>query len=184
MARRHPVRFLAHKKSNGRHAGRNYAPLAGWDRVSSKIASFHRGGRIQGSWMWRQPSPSYRPGQAQLVKPLGIVIGHPPRQNLPLPGIRRNLESLQLVQDFQRAALSYDLSSISDVLPSHEPAHELRCRYRLNLLAQRANSKTVNAGQQPPLAPFSLRNKCGNSRPRLFSRAQLDKLVWRGPALI
>ncbi len=90
--------------------------------------------------MRRQPSPAHRPGQTQLVKPLGIVIGHAPGQNLPLPGVRGDLKPLQLVQDLQRAALSHDLGSSSDVLPPHQPAHELRRSYRLNLLTQGANS--------------------------------------------
>ena len=76
------------------------------------------------------------------------------RQNLFLPGIRRNFETLQLSQRLQQTALAAQLRLRSDVLPTQQPAHELRCRHRLNLLAQRGYRKVMDARQQPPLAPL------------------------------
>jgi hypothetical protein len=42
------------------------------------------------------------------------------------------------------------------MLPPRQPSHELRRRYRFDLLAQHADGKPVNPRQQPPLAPFGL----------------------------
>src|SRR6516164_511831 len=40
------------------------------------------------------------------------------------------------------------------MLPAQQPAHELSCRYWLNLLAKRRNRQVMNTRQQPPIAPF------------------------------
>src|SRR4030095_2133640 len=44
-----------------------------------------------------------------------------------------------------------------DVLPTAEPAHEIRGRHRRNLPAQPAERQPVNASEQPTLAPFGPR---------------------------
>src|SRR5579864_118632 len=106
--------------------------------------------------MRRQPPPSHRPSHAKLIEPFRIVVRNPPRQNLPLPCVRGNFESLQLLQYFQRPPLSGGLGARSHMLPAEEPPQKLRSRDRLNLLSQHPYSQAVNARQQPPLAPFNL----------------------------
>ena len=104
--------------------------------------------------MRRQASPADGAGQAQLIERSGIVVVHAARQNLLLPGVRRNFETLQLAQHFQQSALAGELRLRRHVLPAQQPAHELRRRDRLNLLAQRRDREVMNARQQPPLAPL------------------------------
>ena len=85
--------------------------------------------------MGRESSPTHRAGETKLIQPFGIVIDDAASQHLPLPCICRNLEPLQLPKHFERAALSRDLRSWSNVLPLQQPLHELRRGYRLNLFA-------------------------------------------------
>ena len=76
------------------------------------------------------------------------------RQNPIFPGVCRRLETLQLLKGFERSAISEELRAGSDVLPTQQPAHELRGGYGLNLPAQRPNRQAMNARQQSPVAPF------------------------------
>ena len=96
------------------------ATLVGITRRLPSAAFFER------RRMRRQASPADRAGQAEVVEPFGIVIGHSSRENVALPGIRRNFEALHLAQHLQRAALAAHLRAGSDVLPAQQPAHELR----------------------------------------------------------
>src|SRR5579863_7992760 len=115
--------------------------------------------------MRRQASPAYRAGQAKLVKPLGIVVRNAPREDMPLPCIGRNFESLELPQYLQRGPFTLDLCSRSNVLPAEQPAHELRGRDGLNLFSQGRNGESMDSRQKPPLAPLSLVRR-GRPRPR------------------
>ncbi len=151
-ARSHPVGLFAHEECDRRHAGRNHAP-------------FPSRGVIERGRMRRKPSPADGAGQAELVEPGGIVVGDAPGENLPLPGIGGNFESLQLPQHIQRGAFARHLRCWRDMLPAQQPAHELRRRDRLNLLAQRGDGQPVNPRQQAPLAPFVLVWR-GRPRPR------------------
>ena len=172
----HPIGFLAHKERNRSHAGRNDTSLPRHSPIRSST-SFQR------SRMRRQPPPSHRSRQTELIQPLRIVIRHPPRQHLPLPRIRRNLKPLQLLQDFHRPALARSLRSWSHMLPPQQPPQKLRRRNRLNLLPQHPHSQPMYASQKSPLTPLNLRflrGICGDSRHRLSSRAMLDRIVWRG----
>jgi hypothetical protein len=89
-----------------------------------------------------------------MIESFGRIAGDAPPQNLAFPSIRRRLKTLQLAEDFQQAALTRDLRARSQVLPAQEPAHELRGRYRLDLLAQFSYREAVNAGEQAAVAPF------------------------------
>ena len=86
----------------------------------------------------------------------GIVVRDSAGENEALPGIGGNLESLQLAKDFERAMLAAHLRAGSDMLPAQQPVHELRGRYRLDLLAQRGDRQAMNASQQAALAPLGL----------------------------
>ncbi len=106
--------------------------------------------------MRRQPPPSDSAGQAKLIERSGIVVVDAARQDLLLPGVGRNFETLQLAQRLQKSALAGQLRLRSEVLPAQQPAHELRRRDRLHLLAQRRDGEVMNAGEQPPLAPLDI----------------------------
>ena len=71
-----------------------------------------------------------------------------------LPGVRRNFETLQLTHGLQQSAFAAQLRLRSDVLPAQQPAHVLRRRDRLDLLAQGGDCEVVNARQQSPVAPL------------------------------
>ena len=84
--------------------------------------------------MRRQSSPTHGSGQTKLVEPLGIVVGNPTGQNLPLPGIGWNLKTLQLPQYIESGPFSLNLRSLGNMLPEQEPAQELRCSDGFGLL--------------------------------------------------
>src|ERR1700680_1715423 len=104
--------------------------------------------------MGRQAPPPNGPGQAKLVQNLRVVVCDSPREDPIFPGVCRRLETLQLPERFECSAISEQLSSRRNVLPTEEPAHELRGGDRLNLFSQRADGQAVNARQQSPVTPF------------------------------
>src|SRR5437879_3360455 len=106
--------------------------------------------------MRRQASPAHRARQTELIENLRGVIGDALPQNAMFPGIGWRFKTLQLAQNFQRAALSDELRAGSSVLPAQKPAHELRRRDRLHLLAQFAEGEPMDAREQTALAPFDL----------------------------
>src|SRR5258708_38087758 len=112
MARDHPVGVVAGEKSNGGYAGGDHAAFA-LGRI------FERG------WMRREASPADCAGQAELIEPLGIVVGDAAAQDFWLPGVGRDFEALQLVEDFAQGALTGALCIVSYVLPPQEPAEAL-----------------------------------------------------------
>ncbi len=59
--------------------------------------------------MRREPSPAHRTGEAELVEPLGIVIGDASGKDVSLPGIGGNFKTLQLTKNFQRPSLADEL---------------------------------------------------------------------------
>jgi hypothetical protein len=70
------------------------------------------------------------------------------------PGIRWRFKTLQLLQGFQRSALAEEARFRSEVLPTEQPAHELRGVHGLNLFAQSAQREAVNAREQAAVAPL------------------------------
>ena len=104
--------------------------------------------------MRREASPAHRARQAKLIERRRIVIVHPRRQDVPLPGVRWNFETLQLTHGLQQSAFAAQLRLRRNVLPAQQPAHILRRGDWLDLLAQRGDREVVNARQQPPIAPL------------------------------
>src|SRR5581483_11018462 len=147
----HPLRIVANKKSDRRHAGRDHPPPAIHPPGLVTLGAAF----LQRRRMRREPPPADRPRQAELIERCRIVVAHPPREHLPLPCIGWNLESLQLPKHLQQASLAGELRPLGHVLPAQQPAHELRLRYRLDLPPQPAQGQPVNARQQPPLAKFN-----------------------------
>src|SRR5277367_6486746 len=102
---RHPVGLFADKESDGGNASRNDPAFAGR-------------GILERCRMWRQPSPAHGTGQAELVKPFGIVVGDASRQNMAFPGVGWNFESLQLTQHLESGALALNLRVRRKMLPA------------------------------------------------------------------
>src|SRR5687767_1999653 len=80
------------------------------------------------------------------------------RKDLLLPLARRDLKTLQLLQNLDCACLPMKLLSGRNVLPATQPAHELGGSDRINLLAKRADREPLNPRQQPPVAPLQFCN--------------------------
>src|SRR5690348_11664164 len=137
----HPIRYFANEERDGSDARRH-------DTTISSSS------RFECCRMWREPAPTDSAGKAQTIEMGRVVFAHTLPQDLPLPSIRGNLESLKLAQYFQQTAFAVELCSRSDVLPSWQPAHELRRSRWLDLLAQGAKRKAMNARQQSPIAPL------------------------------
>src|SRR5579863_1500287 len=93
MVRRHPIGVFANEKGDGSNAGGN-------------DAAFSIGRIVQSCRMRRQTSPANGSSKAELIEPSRIVIHDARRKNVPLPGVRRDLEALQLAQNFQSGALT------------------------------------------------------------------------------
>ena len=104
--------------------------------------------------MWREASPANCSGQAKLIERRRIVVVHSRRQDVPLPSVRRNFETLQLTHGLQQSAFAAQLRLRGNVLPTQQPAHILRRGDRLDLLAQGGHGEVVNARQQSPIAPL------------------------------
>src|SRR5208282_93974 len=142
-----PVGILTHKECNGRDSRRNYSPPVLLARQIVSRCFKSRG-------MRRQAAPSDRACQAQLIEVRRIIVRDSARQHKPFPSARRDFESLQLPNYFERPMLAAHLRTRSDMLPAQKPIHKLRCRDRSDLLAQGCNRQTMNASQQTALAPL------------------------------
>src|SRR4029453_14052700 len=72
-----------------------------------------------------------------------------------LPCRRRQLDSLQLADDFQNAVAPAQLSLGSHVLPSKKEFYEIRPRARFVSLPTRPQGQAVNPGQEHSVTPFN-----------------------------
>src|SRR5438067_47011 len=111
--------------------------------------------------MRREAAPAGGAGETKLVQNFGVVISDAAREDLPLPGIRRRFESLQLTQRFQRSALTQKLRTRRDMLPAKQPAHKLRGRNGFNLFSKLPQRQAMDAGEEAAFAPFGLRLRIG-----------------------
>src|SRR5438105_1129852 len=84
----------------------------------------------------------------------GFIIGDSTGKNLAFPCDCRELESLELANNFEHAMLAAGLRSESDMLPMQQPTHKCRGSNGLNLLAQRTEGEPMDARQQAAFAPF------------------------------
>ena len=85
---------------------------------------------------------------------------------------------------FQQSALAAELRSRSHVLPAQQPAHELRRRDRLHLLAQPADRQAMNARQQPPVAPLRGRSVSLSDAAGRCSLVEAASVHWKFPRRI
>ena len=108
------------------------ATLVGMTR-RPRVAPFLERGRMR-----REPAPADRAGEAELIETsAGRIIGDAARAEFGASqALAGRLETLQLANDFERAAFAEKLRAGRDVLPAQQPAHELRGRDGLDLAAQ------------------------------------------------
>src|SRR5580704_16463792 len=106
--------------------------------------------------MRRYAAPPHGASKTQIIQNFRIIVGYPTAEYLPLPRVRWRLESLHLLQNLECPSLAKDLATGSHMLPSQQPAHELRRRHRLYLLSQRTQSQPVNPRQQPAVTPLRI----------------------------
>src|ERR1700675_4443293 len=118
MMRSQPVGIFAHEKCNGRDSRRNYSPP-----VFSAVLIASR--CFQSRRMWRQPAPSDRARQTELIEVRRIVVRDSARQDKSLPRACRNLKPLQLADYFESPMLAPHLRTRSNMLPAQKPAHKL-----------------------------------------------------------
>src|SRR5436309_2960429 len=141
---REPIGLFANEERQRRNTGRNYAA----SRRKFAIRLAQHGG------MRRKPPPADASSQAQSVKDLRVVAHNSPRQNFPLPSVRRGFEPLELAEGFEHTAFTAQLGSRREVLPAQEPAHKLGGRDRLDFLAQHPQRQPVDAREQTAIAPL------------------------------
>ena len=63
---------------------------------------------------------------------------------------------MKLSQDFAGAALAEELCTGGHVLPTEEPAQELRGGDRLDFATQPAEGEAMDAGEEAAFAPFGV----------------------------
>jgi len=139
-----PFGGLAQEKSNGRSGGGNDAARRGGV------------GNRQPRRMRRDASPADDTGQAKIIQPARIVVSHACRQQCALPLNRGGFESFELLDGREHAFFSRELCARCEVVPVKQPAHEDIRRDGLDLLAQRAERKPMDALQDAALAPLDL----------------------------
>ncbi len=113
-----------------------------------------RRGRIERRRVRREPAPADRAREAEPVEHLRVVLRDSARENRWLPCAGRRFETLQLPDDFERAALADRLGARGHVLPVKQPPHEDRRRDRRNRPAELADGQPMNPREEPALAPL------------------------------
>ena len=95
-----------------------------------------------------------RPGKALVVQPGAFVVGHPRGKDFALPGARRRLEAFELRDRRRQRFRTLPPRLGAHVLPGEQEAQEVARGDGLDLGAQALERVVVNAGEQPPVAPF------------------------------
>ncbi|MFP5407088.1 MAG: ATP-binding cassette domain-containing protein, partial [Gammaproteobacteria bacterium] len=101
--------------------------------------------------------PDHPAGAAQLVEPARVVLVHPCRQDLCLPGRGRRLEAFELRHDARYRIGALDPCLRGDALPLEQEAHEIACFHRFDLAPQPVHRVAMDAREQAALAPLGLR---------------------------
>ena len=107
-----------------------------------------------------QTAPGDLAGEAELIEQGPVVAGDTRRQHIAFPGSGRRLESLQLPDDLREALRSVQLRPRLRVLPAEEEPEEILRSDRLDLAPEPAQSETMDARQQRPLAPLGFHRTC------------------------
>ncbi len=83
-------------------------------------------------------APGYDAGEAEVVEPLGLVVGYAVREQGALPLDGGGFEAFQLLDGGEDGFFAGELGVGGEVVPVEEPAHEEGGRDGLDLLAERA----------------------------------------------
>src|SRR6476646_8487255 len=101
-----------------------------------------------------QPRPGDMPGEAAIVEPGRLVAAEPRRQDLALPGAGGRLKTFELTDHRIDRMRPFHAGVGGHALPAQQETQEVARRHRLDLGSQSFDGVTVNARQQPALAPF------------------------------
>ncbi len=80
------------------------------------------------------------------------ILGHAGREDGGLPGARRDLEALQLLDHGQDPLAPFELRTRSHVLPAEEKPQEVLGSYRLDLAPQSLGRVAMDASEQATFA--------------------------------
>ena len=138
---RQPVGGLADVEGDGRGVGGDDAAGSG------SIANSPGGVR-------RDAPPADGTGEAELVKPSGIVVCDAGGQQGALPLDGRGFEAFELIQGFQDALFAGELRLRREMLPAEQPAQVDGGRDGFHLLASSCEGEAVDALEDAALAPF------------------------------
>src|SRR5581483_7411128 len=94
--------------------------------------------------------------EAEAVEVGGVVARDARGEHVLFPGAGGQLEPLELAHDREQALPAVKLRAGVDVLPAQQKAHQVGRAHRLDLAPQRPQREAVDAGEEPPLAPFLL----------------------------
>ena len=111
--------------------------------------------------MRRQARPHHFARQAQLIEKLGLIVRDRAREHVRLPGGRRNLVALKLLDDLQRAVDAVQPASGQHVLPAIKELLELRGGNRLDFAAQLPERQAMDARQDAAIAPLDCSGSVG-----------------------
>ena len=102
-----------------------------------------------------QPRPANLASQAERVDHRRVVTVDARGQDGALPAVRRQLESVQLLEDRPKAVDAAQPMLRVHVLPREQEPHEVRRADRLDFRPQPVQRVAMNARQQPPVAPLN-----------------------------
>ena len=101
-----------------------------------------------------QASPSHAPGEAGTIEPFGIVLGDAREENIRFPRADGRFKRIKLLDDRRQAIRTLHVMFGREPLPFEQETQITLDAHRLNFSAQTIDREPVDAGQQPPLAPF------------------------------
>ena len=123
----------------------------------------------------REASPGHPAAETQLVELLGAVVGNARGQDVVFPARRRQLEAFELLDHRRQAFGALHLVFAGDVVPVEQEAQEVARAHRLDLGAQAVQRVAVDAGEEPPVAPFELR-RAWREAPAQDAALRLERL--------
>src|SRR5262249_18653093 len=102
-------------------------------------------------------------GEAELVEERGLVAGDARGEDVLLPGADGSLDAGELLDDLQETGDAVELRLRRGVLPDREEAMEIRRADRLDGAAEAAERETVDAREEPAVAPLRRRRAGGEA---------------------
>src|SRR6185295_2225816 len=127
-------------------------------RGTARRLDARRGRLVVAGGVAPETTPRDRARQAEPFEVRRIVARDARRQDLRLPGTRRQLEPLELTDDGEQPVAAVELRALVDVLPTEEEAHQVGGRCRLDLAAEPSERQAMDARQETALAPLFARS--------------------------